>query len=126
MIYELAVVARPESGDDVLASLKTIVSEAITSMQGEVLLTDDWGLLHFAQPTSKGVGKGKYLYFAYKTENMGTNKEISRRFKINENVLKSIIIKVGENNLTEATVKNYKSPFSKIVFISPWCSCILA
>lgn len=113
MIYELAVVARPESGDDVLASLKTLVSEAVTERQGEILLADDWGLLHLAQPTSKGVGQGKYLYFIFKTDDMTTNKEIARRFKINEGVLKSILVKIGGNELAEQTVKNYKSPFSK-------------
>ena len=87
MIYELAVVVRPTSGDDTLASLKTLVAEAITEKGGEVLLADDWGMLHLAQPTSKGIGQGKFLFFIYSSDNSTTNTELARRFRINEEVI---------------------------------------
>ncbi len=113
MIYELAVVVRPTSGDDALAALKTLVSEAITEKGGEVLLTDDWGMLHLAQPTSKGLGQGKFLFFIYKSDNAETNTELARRFRITEDVIKSIIVKVNKKITAEDVVKNYKTPFSK-------------
>ncbi len=113
MIYELAVVARPESGDDAIANLKSMVSDVINEHGGEVMLTDDWGLLHLAQPTSKGLGQGKFLYFIYKSDDSKTNAELTRRFRINENVVKTIMIKVGENDEGADFVKKYKTPFSK-------------
>lgn len=113
MIYELAVVARPETGDDAIANLKTLISEAITSTGGEVMLTDDWGMLHLAQPTSKGLGQGKFIYFIYKSDAAATNAELTRRFGINEQIIKTIMVKVGENKEGADIVKKYKTPFSK-------------
>ena len=113
MIYELALAAKPDAGDDKLANLKTTVSEAITVDGGEVLLTDDWGAMSFAQATAKGLKKGNFIYFIYKTGKSTTNTELARRFKINEYIVKTLIVKMGEDDAAEELVKKYKTPFSK-------------
>ena len=113
MIYELAVVVRPESGDDALTSLKELVAETVTAHGGSVAITDDWGLLHLAQPTSKGLGQGKFIYFVYETAHGDTNKEVQRKLKITESVVKYMLIKVNEKETVESFTKKYKTPFSK-------------
>jgi len=114
MIYELALVANSQVGDEGVAELTSIVKNALSEFQGEVLLEDNWGSLMFAQPTSSGTKNGHYLYFIYKAET-NANNELERLFKINENVLKSLIIKVGATAEEGATfIKAYKCPYSKI------------
>ncbi|MBP9674283.1 MAG: 30S ribosomal protein S6 [Bacteriovoracaceae bacterium] len=110
MIYEAAVVLRPETDDQVIKTLKDSVQSVVTDSKGEILLTDDWGVRHFAQATSQGLKQGRYVYFMYKTGTQ-TNQELERRFRINESVVKNLIVKVGLDKEKEGLVKNYRSPF---------------
>ncbi|MCB9063201.1 MAG: 30S ribosomal protein S18 [Halobacteriovoraceae bacterium] len=112
MIYELAVVARPDATEDQVASLKKIVSEVTEANLGSVLLSDDWGTMRFPQPTSSGLQSGNYLYFIYKSDS-AANKEIQRRLGINESVIKYMFVKLGEASQEQQILKNYKTPFSK-------------
>ncbi|MDD0853868.1 30S ribosomal protein S18 [Halobacteriovorax sp. GB3] len=113
MIYELALVAKSNLGEEGIKALQTMVEEVAKSFDGEVLLSDDWGNKTFAQATSKGVKTGHYLYFIY-TGNAEANVELNRKFKINEDILKTMIVKLSDVAADgEALVKKFKSPFSK-------------
>lgn len=113
MIYELALVAKPELSDDQVKSLTDLVNSVIADFKGEVLLTDDWGKLRFAQPTKSGGTAARYLYFIFKTNGEGNNRELDRRFKINEGVIRHMFIKLGEDKDQERVLKTYKCPYSK-------------
>ncbi|WP_372654071.1 30S ribosomal protein S18 [Halobacteriovorax sp.] len=113
MIYELAIVAKTETTEEQRTAIQTMVAEVVGANAGEVLLTDDWGNKHFAQATSKGVKTGHYLYFIY-SGNGTANLEIERRLKINETIIKTMMVKIAET-VEEGTelAKKFKSPFSK-------------
>lgn len=111
MIYESAIVLRAESDESTIAKFKEQFSEVVKSFEGEVLITDDWGVKKFGQPTTNGVGRGNYIYFMFKA-NSEANKELERRFRINENLLKYVIIKLGDETKQEALVKAYVRPGS--------------
>jgi len=113
MIYELALVAKPESSEDQVKSLTDLVNSVITEFKGETLLTDDWGKLQFAQPTKSGGVAGRFIYFIYKSNDEGTGRELQRRFGINEEILRSMTIKLGEDAKQEEILKAYKCPYSK-------------
>jgi len=114
MIYELALVARPESSDDQVNSLKDLVKDVLKSTKGELLLEDDWGTLTYAQPDKNGVTRGRYLYLVFKTDDIANNNELARRFKINEDVLRHMIVLLSDNNDDqEKLLKAYKCPNSK-------------
>lgn len=113
MIYELSLVTKAELSDDEVAKVKEMVLAVVKEYDGETFIEDDWGTLTFAQPTSTGVEQGHYLYFMYKANNLA-NVELSRRFKINEGVMKHLFIAVEENDdKVGEVVKNVKTPFSK-------------
>jgi len=112
MIYELSLVAKPETNDADLAALKKIVHDVISDHSGEVFIEDDWGSVVMAQPTRDGVTTGRYIYFIF-TANNENNKEVIRRLKINENHMRHMFIALGEDSEREALVKAYKTPFSK-------------
>lgn len=112
MIYELAIVANAACGDDKVAALSTLVSEVAGQFDGEILVQDDWGVKTLAQATSNGLTKGHFIFFIYKA-NSEANKEITRRLSIDEQVIKNLFIKLGEEEEVDKIVKAYKTPFSK-------------
>lgn len=112
MIYELSVVTKPELGAEAHAQIAEIVKDTLKGFEGELLIADDWGRLHLAQPYANGAKHGHFHYFMFKS-NTQANTELARRFGINEGVLRSMIFNIGEDAEKETLVKNFKSPLSK-------------
>ena len=112
MIYELSLVAKPETNDQDLAALKKIVHDVVTDHDGEVFIEDDWGTVVLAQPTRDGIENGRFVYFIFKANNEN-NKELIRRLKITETHMRHMFVALGEESEREAIVKAYKTPFSK-------------
>ena len=109
MIYETAFVVRPDASVEAVNSVKNALAEAFKEHGAEVLVTDTWGVKTFAQPAESGLKKGAYHYFMYKGAGK-LNAEIERRFLINENLVRHLIIKLGEDKDQAAIVKEYKNP----------------
>ena len=109
MIYESAYVLRTEANEETAKKLAEVVQDTIKSFNGEVLLEDNWGVKTFAQPTSNGTPRGQYIYVMYKAD-ADVNKELERRFRISEDVLKFTFINLGVDADQEAIVKAYKNP----------------
>lgn len=112
MIYELAVVVKPDAAQDQIEAVKQVIESVTKENKGSVLLTDEWGTMKFPQPTSEGLESGQYVYFIYSSAT-DINPEIQRRLSINENVVKYLAVKIGEAGSEESILKNFKSPFSK-------------
>ena len=109
MIYEAAYVLRTEATEDAIKQVTDQVSETIKEFNGELLVNDNWGVKTFAQPTESGKTKGNYFYVIYKADT-NCNTELERRFKISEDVLKFMFIKLGVDAEQDALVKAYKKP----------------
>ena len=93
MIYELCCIANVDSGEAELSRITNIIKESLTSLGGNLLLEDDWGVKTFAQPTSAKRVKGHYVYWIFQADG-NVNTEILRRLKIDESVLKYAIFKL--------------------------------
>lgn len=109
MIYETAFVVRPDASEEIVNSIKNTLTEIFKEYGAETLVNDTWGVKTFAQPTEEGLKKGAYHYFMYKA-NGTINKEIERRFNLNEDLVRYIIVKLGEDRFQDSIVKNYKNP----------------
>lgn len=109
MIYESSYVIRSQAGEAEAKKIKEIIEKTIADFNGEVLVNDDWGVKTFAQATKNGQTQGHYYYVMYKAD-IGVNLELERRFKISEDVLKFIFVKLGEVADQEQIVKAYKNP----------------
>ena len=109
MIYETAFVVRPDASEEIVNSIKTSLTETFKEFGAEVLVTDSWGVKTFAQQTESGLKKGAYHYFMYKGAG-NLNAEIERKFRINENMVRHLIIKLGNDKDQADIVKNYKNP----------------
>ena len=112
MIYETAVVLRTDVTEDARKKVLDQVTSTITEMGGEIVMEDTWGTKTFAQPTKAGVASGHYTYFMFKAPNGEINTELERKFKISEEVLKFIFVKLGVEAELEEIKKNYKNPSS--------------
>ena len=109
MIYETAIVVRPDASEEVIGSVKKLVTETLKEFGVEVLVNDSWGVKTFAQPTESGLKKGSYHYFMYKGDGK-VNAELERKFGISEHVVRYMVIKLGLDKDQETIVKNYKNP----------------
>jgi ribosomal protein S6/ribosomal protein S18 len=109
MIYETAFVVRPDASEEAVASIKNALTETFKEFGAEVIVTDTWGVKTFAQPAESGLKKGAYHYFMYKGAG-NLNAEIERKFRINENLVRHMIIKLGNDKDQAEIVKNYKNP----------------
>ncbi len=109
MIYETAFVVRPDASEEAIASIKTGLTESFKTFGAEILVNDSWGVKTFAQPTESGLKKGGYHYFMYKGAG-DLNAEIERRYRINEHLVRFIIVKLGEDKHQEEIVKGYSNP----------------
>ena len=113
MIYELCCLANSDATEAEIAKVSEIISSSVKDFSGELVLEDNWGMKTLAQPTSSGKTKANYQYFIYKTDNADLNKEILRRLKISEFVMKYGIFGLGDDSKTADVIKNFKTPFSK-------------
>lgn len=113
MIYEVTVVATTESGEAGVKKVEQIVNEVVSAQNGEVLLTDVWGTKTFAQQTATGAKTGQFVYMLVKADGNAVNTEILRRFKIEESIMRNLILVAGKDSEQEEILKNYKTPFSK-------------
>lgn len=112
MIYELALVAKPDATDQDVASLKGIVHEVVKAHDGEIFIEDEWGKMNLAQPTKEGTTAGHFVYFIFKANNEN-NKELIRRMKISDTHLRHMFVALGDDSDSGEIVKTYKTPFSK-------------
>ena len=109
MIYETALVVKPDATEDAVTAAKNLVLDTVKEFGGEILVNDTWGVKTFAQPLESGLRKGNFFYFMYKSA--GTvNHEIERKLHINENVVRFIIVKLGDDSQMDDIAKKYKNP----------------
>ena len=113
MIYELCCLVNSDASEAEVAKVNEIVGSSLKDFSGELVLEDNWGVKTLAQPTSSGKTKANFQYFIYKTENADVNKEIVRRLKISDHVLKYGVFGLGDDSQTADLLKNFKTPFSK-------------
>lgn len=112
MIYELALLVQKDVSEDGVKAVNQIVHDVIDQMKGELLIEDAWGRVGLPQPTTKGETSGTMNYYIF-VGGAELNAELTRRFRINEGVLRHMIIKLGESEERENIVKKYRTPFSK-------------
>lgn len=109
MMYEIVIAVKPEITEDQLKSIKSIVPDIVAEAKGTVHVTDDWGVMRFAQQIGRGFKRGRYVYFMYQVGGQ-ENKEITRKLGIDEGVIRHLIVNLGTEKNAEAIVKKYQNP----------------
>lgn len=87
--YELVFVVKPNADEETKAAVLNKVKEVIAT-EGEVEKVDVWGTKKLAYPIAKFT-EGYYVLVNFKS-GVEVPKEIDRNLKINENVIRHMIV----------------------------------
>ena len=96
-LYEHTLVVRQDSSESQLKSLKDKYSKLIEKNEGNVIKTEEWGLLNLSYLIKKNK-KGNYIHFKIE----GTGKmidELEKSAKLDKNLLRYLTVKVKKFDL---------------------------
>ncbi len=92
--YETISIINPGVGEDVIQAISKRSAEIIEKENGIIINVDNWGLKKLAYPINKQQ-QGYYVYTEYAAIPSAVA-EMERIFKIDDNVLKFMTIKLQE------------------------------
>ena len=96
-LYEHTIIARQDASPSDLQQLTEKYSKIVEKNDGEIIKTENWGLLNLSYLIKKNK-KGNYLHF--KIEGKGkTIDELERNEKIDKNLLRYLTVKVKKLDL---------------------------
>ncbi len=98
--YESVVILEPDLAEDDIRNFADRYSEVIKSYGGEVIKVDDWGIKRLAYLVKRRE-KGRYLFFDF-AGNPALIEELERQFKISEEVMKFLSVKLDSDVDLEA------------------------
>ena len=87
--YELVYVVKPNSDEEVREAILNKVKKVVAT-DGEIVKVDTWGTKKLAYPIAKFT-EGFYVLVNFKSA-VDVPKEIDRNLKINENVIRHMIV----------------------------------
>lgn len=87
--YELVYVVKPNSDEETREAVLSKVKEVVAT-EGEIVKVDTWGTKKLAYPIAKFT-EGFYVLVNFKSA-VDVPKEIDRNLKINENVIRHMIV----------------------------------
>jgi small subunit ribosomal protein S6 len=87
--YELVFVVKPNTEEEAREAVLNKVKEVVAT-EGEVVKVDVWGTRKLAYPIAK-FNEGHYVLVNFKA-GVDVPKEIDRNLKINENVIRHMIV----------------------------------
>ena len=98
-LYEHTIVARQDTSPSQIKQLTEKYSKIVEKNDGEIVKTEEWGLLNLAYIIKKNK-KGSYIHFKIK----GSGKiieELEKNEVIDKNLLRYMTVKVKKFNLDE-------------------------
>ena len=118
-LYEHTIVARQDTGPAQIKQLTEKYSKIVEKNDGEIIQTEEWGLLNLAYVIKKNK-KGSYIHFKIK----GPGKiidELEKNEIIDKNLLRYMTVRVKKFNLEakyfskkeEYEKKEYKKEYKK-------------
>ena len=98
-LYEHTIIARQDISPSQIKSLKEKYSKIIEENKGNLVQTQEWGLLNLSYLIKKNK-KGNYIHFKIKG-NGDLIKELEKNERIDKNLLRYVTIKVKKFDLKE-------------------------
>ncbi|MCA1962186.1 MAG: 30S ribosomal protein S6 [Desulfomonile sp.] len=98
--YESVVILDPDLPEEQIGTLTERYSQIIKSSGGELIKVEDWGSKRMAYVVKKKE-KGRYILFDY-VGRPALLAELERQFKISEEVMKFLSVKLDDNVDLEA------------------------
>ena len=98
-LYEHTIIARQDISPSQIKNLKEKYSKLIEENKGNLVQTQEWGLLNLSYLIKKNK-KGNYIHFKIKC-NGNLIKELEKNERIDKNLLRFITIRVKKFDLKE-------------------------
>ena len=98
-LYEHTIIARQDISPSQIKSLKEKYSKLIEENKGNLVQTQEWGLLNLSYLIKKNK-KGNYIHFKIKG-NGDLIKELEKNERIDKNLLRFVTIRVKKFDLKE-------------------------
>ena len=98
-LYEHTIIARQDISPSQIQSLKEKYSKLIEENKGNLVQTQDWGLLNLSYLIKKNK-KGNYIHFKIKGDG-DLIKELEKNERIDKNLLRYVTIRVKKFDLKE-------------------------
>ena len=98
-LYEHTIIARQDISPSQIKSLKEKYSKLIEEKKGNLVQTQEWGLLNLSYLIKKNK-KGNYIHFKIKGDG-GLIKELEKNERIDKNLLRYVTIRVKKFDLEE-------------------------
>ena len=108
--YEHTIIARQDASPSELKQLTEKYSKIVEKNEGEVVKTENWGLLNLSYLIKKNK-KGNYIHFKIKGDG-GLIKELEKNERIDKNLLRFVTIKVKKFDLEENYFTNFEDAVS--------------
>ena len=109
-LYEHTIVARQDTSPTQIKQLTEKYSQIVTKNDGEIIQTEEWGLLNLAYDIKKNK-KGTYIHFKFKGQGKIID-ELEKNEVIDKNLLRYMTVKVNKFDL-EAKYFSKKDEYEK-------------
>jgi small subunit ribosomal protein S6 len=96
-LYEHTIVARQDTSPAEIKQLTEKYSKIVEKNEGEIVKTENWGLLHLSYLIKKNK-KGSYIHFKIKGNGKIIN-ELEKMESIDKNLLRYMTVKVKKFDL---------------------------
>tara|TARA_B100001063_G_scaffold221908_1_gene227937 strand:- start:838 stop:1191 length:354 start_codon:yes stop_codon:yes gene_type:complete len=96
-LYEHTIIARQDTSPSEIEQLKEKYSKIIEKNEGEIIKTENWGLLNLSYLIKKNK-KGSYLHFKIKGKGKVID-ELEKNESIDKKLLRYLTVKVKEFDL---------------------------
>lgn len=93
--YELMFIVKPDLEETAIKAVADNMKEVVTSNGGKILEVKEMGQKDLAYEIKK-YKTGYYFLFLIETENLETTKEFERISRINENIIRHIVVRVED------------------------------
>ena len=104
--YENTLIAKQDLSEKNLSIVKDKYNEVINNSGGKVLKIEEWGLINLARKI-KNYRKGFYIHYKFEG-NKTTLKEVEKKLKIDNEVLRYLTVKYKKLDLDKEYFKKDK------------------
>ena len=104
--YENTIVAKQDLAEKDLKTIKDKYNEIINKSSGKVIKIEEWGLLNLANKI-RNYKKGFYIHYKFEG-NKDTLSEINKKMRIDNSVIRHLIVKYKNLDLKNEYFKKEK------------------
>lgn len=105
--YDLIFICRPDTPDADIDKLIATVEHAATDKGGKIEKTEKWGRKRMAYRVQR-LREGFYVYMVLKSTHGEVVKELERRLKVSDPVIKYLTVRVDEELKRQEKLKRHR------------------